>query len=296
MSNSSAQPRILFVSPDVIFIPNRSEYMTRYMVTLSEGFSDDLAGLIVDLYDLGVDVHVVQPDYRQIFTNTCREEQSKKVKKMPPGRIHLTEDRAFFYSNYADSNYKWENIKISLAFQREVMNYILPWIQPDLIHCHDWMTGLIPAAAKKLEIPCLFTVHKPDTAKSLLASVEDMGIDAATFWQYLFYDRYPANYEETRETNPVNFLLSGILAAPVVTIVGFASLMKREQNLNPFTELPLSKILVDKLNSGAASIHHTQSFNLHHYLNTYEWMLHRPLINIHTKNRKSRSMTARIAA
>jgi hypothetical protein len=266
------------------------------MVTNSEECADDLAGLIVDLYDLGVDVHVVQPDYRQIFAATSREIQDKKAKMMPAGQIHLTEDRVFFYSNCTDSNYKWENIKISIAFQREVIHQIIPTVQPDLIHCHDWMTGLIPAAAKKLEIPCLFTVHKPDTAKSLLASVEDMGIDAAAFWQYLFYDRYPANYEETRETNPVNFLLSGIFAAPVVTAGGFAFLMKKEQHRNPFTELPMSEILADKLNTGGPSIHNTQSFNLHHYINTYERMLRQPVINVNMKNRKSRSMPARLAA
>ena len=40
-----------------------------------------------------------------------------------------------------------------------------------------------------------------------------MGIDAAKFWQHLFFDRFPDNYEETRNTNPVDLLLSGIFAA-----------------------------------------------------------------------------------
>ena len=98
MSTSSAQPRILCVTPEVTFIPNGSEHMIRYMATHSEGFADDLAGLIVDLYNLGVDVHLLQPDYRQIFTNAFREKQNKKAKKMPAERVHLTEDRVFFYS------------------------------------------------------------------------------------------------------------------------------------------------------------------------------------------------------
>ncbi len=161
MSNSSAQPRILFVSPDVIFIPDGSEHTPRYMVNHSGGYADDLAGLIVDLYNLGVDVHVVQPDYRQIFAAAFRENQDKKAKKMPAERVHLTEDRAFFYSRYPDSNYQWENIKISLAFQREVINQIIPRVQPDLIHCHDWMTGLIPSMAKKLDMRSLLIVRSP---------------------------------------------------------------------------------------------------------------------------------------
>lgn len=295
MSNPSFQPRILFVTPEVTFIPHCSETVTRYLVAHNGGFADYLACLIVDLYDMGVDVHVAQPDYRRIFANISEKKQSGTAKKIPADRVHLTEDRSFFYSHYTDSNYKWENIKISLAFQREVMNHILPWVQPDLIHCHDWMTGLIPAVAKELEIPCLFTIHKPDTAKTPLAYAEDVGIDAAEFWQYLFYDRYPVNYEETREANPVNFLLSGILAAPVVTIADYF-LMKREQKRNPVAELPLSKILADKLITSCASIKNTQPFKVQLYIDTYERMLQRPLININMKNRKSRSMNARIAA
>ncbi|MBO5900197.1 MAG: glycogen/starch synthase, partial [Lentisphaeria bacterium] len=55
-----------------------------------------------------------------------------------------------------------------------------------LIHCNDWMTGLIPAAAHRMGIPCLFTVHNIHTSKALLADIEDRGIDAAPFWQNLY--------------------------------------------------------------------------------------------------------------
>jgi Starch synthase catalytic domain len=49
--------------------------------------------------------------------------------------------------------------KVALTFQREVINDIIPQVQPDLIHCNDWMTGLIPAMTRKFEIPCGFTFH-----------------------------------------------------------------------------------------------------------------------------------------
>ena len=35
------------------------------------------------------------------------------------------------------------------------------------------------------------------------------------FGDDLFYDRFPGEYEDTRDTNPLDFLLSGILAAPL---------------------------------------------------------------------------------
>ena len=295
MSHPSAQPRILFVSPDVIFIPDSSEHMTRYMVAQSEGIGDDLAGLIVDLYDLGVDVHVAKPDYRQIFTHTVREKQGKNAKMMPADRVHLTEDRAFFYSRYPDSNYQWENVKISLAFQREVINQIIPRVQPDLIHCHDWMTGLIPPLAKELDIPCLFTVRNSHSAKSYLSYIEDMGIDAAAFWQYLFYDKFPTNYEQTRNNNPADFLLSGVFAANYVTIPTPACLMNIVEDQDCFFEAYLRQQLAQKWKAGYAFTFNYQ-VAAKNYIDTYERMLQRPITNINTESRKSRSINARLAA
>jgi len=208
MSGPSAQPRILFVTPKVVFIPdgtgNNKDYINTHI-----GGGDLLASVIVDLFNLGADVYVAQPDYRRIFADLSRKNRFTGVKKIPGDRVYLTRDRVFFYSDYLHSNFKWENTKISLAFQREVISHIIPEVEPNLLHCHDWMTGLIPAMAKEFEIPCLFTVQNPHTAKTFLSYVEDIGIDAAAFWQHLFYDRYPINYEETRESNPVNFLLNG---------------------------------------------------------------------------------------
>ncbi|MFO7921845.1 MAG: glycogen/starch synthase, partial [Nioella sp.] len=79
--------------------------------------------------------------------------------KMPHDRVHLAEDRAFFYLHHVYSSYSWENMRISLAFQREVMNHIVPNVRPDLIHCNAWMTALVPAMSRQMGIPCLFTIH-----------------------------------------------------------------------------------------------------------------------------------------
>ncbi len=166
MSGPSAQPRILFVTPEVVFIPEGTGNSTDYINTHTGGFGDLLAGLISDLFNLGVDVYVAQPDYRRIFADLSRSNSLTGVKKIPGDRVHLTKDRLFFYSNRLHENFQGENTKISVTFQREVINHVIPEVQPDLLHCHDWMTGWIPAMAKKLRFPAFlqFNTQVPPKA------------------------------------------------------------------------------------------------------------------------------------
>ena len=288
MFNNSSQPRILFVTPEVTFVPHNLEHTAQYFVNRKGGFADYLSGLIFDLYRLGGDVHVVQPDYRQIFTSVSQEILYKNAKKIPAKRVHLTEDRAFFYSSYPDSNSKWENTKISIAFQREVINRIIPEVQPDLLHCHDWMTGLIPAMAKIIGIPCLFSVQNPDTATTFLSHIEDMGIDAAVFWQHLFYDRYPITYDEIRESNPANFLLSGILAANFVNVTTSVFLARKGEYQNPLAESPFWEVLARKKIAGCAAVN-SDLAKTEQYLEIYRRLLQRffPGLNYEKLKRKN---------
>jgi starch synthase len=252
MSNYSTRPRILFVTPEVVFVPEGTGNRAYCIGACAGCFGDFLAEFIHDLLKLGVDVHVAQPDYRKLFEMLSRNEKANPSIKLPIDRVHFAEDRAFFYSKPINSNYEWENIKISLNFQREIINQIAPRIQPDLIHCHDWMTGLIPAAAKEYEMPCLFTVHNSDSAKSLLSDVEDRGIDAAAFWRYLFYDRFPGGYEDTRDSNPLDLLLSGILAAHQVDTASFQLLLNIAKDRSTIFYSCLRQVLAGKFNAGCA--------------------------------------------
>ena len=49
-----------------------------------------------------------------------------------------------------------------------------------------------------------------------MAAIEELGIDMASFWQNCYFARMPANYEETRSTNPLDLLTTGIFAAQAV--------------------------------------------------------------------------------
>jgi starch synthase len=244
-------PRVLVVTPEVTYLPDRMRSLSSLLTAKAGGLADVSAALIKALFEQGADVHVALPDYRALFkdrlTPFLAKEQRTLQRVMPDDRLHLAEDRAFYYINRVYSNYAGENTKLSLAFQREVINNIVPRVQPDLIHCNDWMTGLIPAMARQMGVPCLFTIHNIHTVKTLLAHVEDRGIDAAYFWQHLFYENMAFDYEETREANPVDFLVSGVFAAHFVNTVSPHFLTEIVQGRHDFVEPPLREQLANKV-------------------------------------------------
>ena len=101
-----------------------------------------------------------------------------------------------------------------------MINHIIPVVRPDFIHCNDWMTGLIPAMARRRGIKSLFTVHNIHTREVPLKWVEEAGIDAAEFWMNLFLNGMPSNgYEQARADLSVDMLTSGIFGAHFVNTV-----------------------------------------------------------------------------
>ena len=250
-------PRILIVSPEVTYLPGGMGNMANFFTAKAGGLADVTAALISALFKEGADVHVALPNYRSLFSLNLEPVHKKGLgtirHSMPDDRIHLAEDRAFFYQNRVYSNYSPENIRISLSFQREVINNIIPTVRPDLIHANDWMTGLIPAAARSLGIRSLFTIHNIHTIETPLSHIEDRGIDAALFWHSLFYSRPPNDYWESHETNPVDFLLSGVFAAHFVNTVSPTFLHEIIQGRHDFVEFPLRQELKNKWFAGCAT-------------------------------------------
>jgi starch synthase/alpha-amylase len=257
MNDVPCNPRVLVVTPEVTYLPDRMGGLASFFTAKAGGLADVSAALISSLFEQGADVHVAMPDYRAIFSDglapVLKKEFSKIRRKMPNDRIHLAEDRAFYYTNQVYSYYGDENIRMSLAFQREVINNIVPRVQPDLIHCNDWMTGLIPAMARSMGIPCLFTIHNVHTVKTTLAYIEDRGIDAAAFWQNLFFEHMASHYEEARNTNPVDLLTSGVFAAHFVNVVSPNFLSEIVEGRHGFVYGPLRQELANKVNAGCAA-------------------------------------------
>jgi len=256
MIKHPTSPRVLIVTPEVTYLPDRMGNLSHYLTAKAGGLADVSAALISALFEQGVDVHVALPDYRAIFSDNLapflKKEQRTIRKIMPDDRIHLAQDRAFYYLNRVYSDYGGENTKLSLAFQREVINHVIPHVEPDLIHCNDWMTGLIPAMSRQMEIPCLFTIHNIHTVKSTLSHIEDRGIDAAYFWHYLFYENPPYDYEESWGRNPVDFLVSGVFAAHFVNTVSPTFLSEIVEGRHAFVSQNLERELANKVAANCA--------------------------------------------
>ena len=256
MSSYRKKPRVLIVTPEVTYLPEGMGNMANYFTAKAGGLADVSSALIGALFDQGVDVHVALPDYRKIFNVQLAPVIGRELdtiqSKMPNDRIHLAEDRAFFYLPQVYSGYGLENIKISLSFQREVINNILPRVQPDLIHCNDWMTGLLPAMARRMGIPALFTLHNIHTMKIYLSEIEDRGIDAAYFWHHLYYQNMACQYEEARELNPVDLLTSGIFAAHFVNTVSPTFLKEIVDGVHDFVEPQIRQELANKWHADCA--------------------------------------------
>ena len=255
--SSKKSPRILIVTPEITYLPAGMGNMANALKAKAGGLADVSASLVAALFRQGADVHVALPHYRRMFHVDVGKLISNELRvylsNLSTGRVHLAEDRIFYYRDSVYGSYDDDSFLSAMAFQREVLNNIIPHVRPDLIHCNDWMTGLIPAMARRMEIPCLFTVHNIHTQKSTLDRIEDRGIDAAEFWKYLYYQRIPYNYEESRSTNPVDFLTSGIFAAHFINTVSPTFLREIVEGRHDFIPDQIRREIAAKAHAGCAS-------------------------------------------
>lgn len=254
MRKKGDAPRILVVTPEVTCVPQGMGPASRTVSARAGGLGDICAAQIHALYEQGIDVHLAIPNYRNIFAINASSmpgiDIHRHKRELPENRIHLAQDRSFYYHPKLFLSMNWDNIQMALAFQREVIHRILPEVQPDLIHCYDWMTGLIPPMARHLGIQCIFTLYRLDTPKLLLSAIEDRGIDAASFWQHCFYERMPANYHETRDTNPADLLASGLYGAQLAVTLSQSFLEVLTSDTNHHADAGLRAALGVKLQEG----------------------------------------------
>jgi starch synthase len=235
------RPRILIVTPE---FDSSSAMKAKYgsaPKAKAGGLAEVCTLLFDSLSDLGADVHISMPYFRGLFRQT-------KVSR----RLHLCHDREFFYRRAVYDGSPHNNRLAAMVFQREIIHHVLPRVRPDIVHCHDWMTGLVPAAAKGLGIKSLFTVHNLHDETATLAEIEDRGIDAARFWDQLYYREFPSSYAETRDWNAISFMASAVHAADRVNTVSPSFLREIMDGHHPGAS-GLVEVLRAKYEVGSAS-------------------------------------------
>ncbi|MEI8038594.1 MAG: glycogen/starch synthase [Verrucomicrobiota bacterium] len=253
----TTKPRILIVTPEITYLPSGMGNMTQRMSAKAGGLADVSASLVSALFELGADVHVAMPNYRRMFQGDVFSLHEKELRKyhevLPDTHIHLAEDRIFYYREQVYSNHSTESMRIALVFQREVINHIVPRVCPDLIHCNDWMTALIPAMARRRGIKCLFTVHNIHTRQVSLAQIEEAGIDAAEFWMNLYFCGLPNDYYHARSHVPVDLLTSGIFTAHYINTVSPRFLWEVVEGWHPVVPDSVRAELSYKYHSGCSA-------------------------------------------
>lgn len=253
---SRDKKRILIVSPEITYLPDGMGNMAQRLQAKAGGLADVTASLVTALFDRGADVHVALPHYRQMFAVDVGDFINQELRiyksKLPEERIHLAEDRIFYYRSSVYDGAAATNMKLALTFQREVINNIIPRVDPDLVHCNDWMTGLVPAAASRLGIRSLFTLHNVHTLKARPKWIEDIGIDLREFWRHLYFERAPKSFEESYEDNGVDMLATGIFAADHINTVSPAFLKEMVRGEHDFVTSPVLSTLRAKFSAGAA--------------------------------------------
>jgi len=252
-----SNPRILIVTPEITYLPAGMGNMAQRMSAKAGGLADVSASLVSALFNLGADVHVAMPNYRKLFQGDIFNFHEKELKKyhevLPEAHIHLAEDRIFYYRERVYSNHSDEAMRIAMVFQREVINHIVPKARPDLIHCNDWMTALIPAMAKRRGIKSLFTVHNIHTRQVSLSQAEDTGIDAAEFWMNLYFSENPGSYDQARSRVPVDLLSSGIFASHFINTVSPRFLWEIVEGWHPVVPWSVRQEIRNKFHAGCAS-------------------------------------------
>jgi ADP-glucose type glycogen/starch synthase len=218
---TSKKPKIMLCTPEITELPEGMGNAANLVAAKGGGLGDISASLVRYLNDSNeYELHVVLPKYDNRIKHLAKftNQQIDRLAIILSGKgIHLVNDSAFSYlTNPYEENKYHSGTRRSLAFQREIINSLLEWVNPDIVHCNDWMTGLIPSAAKAKGIKSLFTLHNIFTEKLTMMEIEMSGLKPMEFAEHLYFEEFPENIQENWQryfnTNRVDFTASAIMS------------------------------------------------------------------------------------
>jgi ADP-glucose type glycogen/starch synthase len=196
----------------------------QYIRAKGGGLGDISAGLIRYIYEAGrFEVHVALPKYDAKIRDLSKigfRDLDLLSRLLDRRGIHLVSDSAFsLLTDIYDDSPVHPRVRRSEAFQRHIINHLLGALDPDIVHCNDWMTGLVPAAARARGIRSVFTLHNVFTEYEVGPQIDRSGIPIRSFSDYLYFRNYPDGSAQSWRTNPIDFTATGIHAADVVNTV-----------------------------------------------------------------------------
>lgn len=219
-----SRPCVLLCTPEITELPEGMGNAAQYIRAKGGGLGDISAGLIQYLHeDPRFDLHVVLPRYDAKIRDLARityREIDLLGRLLGRQGVHLVMDSAFtsLTDVYGESDIH-PRIRRAEAFQRTIINDLFLRLEPDIVHCNDWMTGLIPAAARSYGIKSLFTLHNVFTELETPRDIDRSGIDVRRFREFLYYQSWPDDSLANWNFNKVDFTATGIHAADVVNTV-----------------------------------------------------------------------------
>lgn len=192
------------------------------------GLADVVGALPQDLKDLGIDVRICLPKYQVIDSEKYKfEPVSKNIflknEKVNIYRGFLPQSRVVVYllenEKYLSQNGIYSNeIKRFLFFSQAVLQIFpaIDWL-PDIIHCHDWHTSIIPlllrSEANNLKFKNLLTIH--NLAQQGKWNAEEV-------LDFLSFKNEKIKSLEIRDKiGDFNVLQQGILNADLINTVSF---------------------------------------------------------------------------
>ena len=115
MNSQAKTPRVLVVTPEVTFVPRGMGPGSRSISARAGGLGDICTAQIHALFEAGVDVHLAMPNYRNVFKINAHRmpgvDLHDRMRELPESRIHLAQDRSFYYHPKLFLSTDWETIR-----------------------------------------------------------------------------------------------------------------------------------------------------------------------------------------
>ena len=201
------------------------------------GLADVTGSLPQELSRLGHDVRIIMPFYKAVAKGDFLIKKIRKSVDVPFAGsvqkgllrrtslsaipVYLLENKEYFYRDHlygtADKDYP-DNPRRFAFFCRGVLELLKRMdYRPDVLHCHDWQTALIPLLLKYeyghdpffANMANIFTIHNLAYQGLFpVKSLEAMGLDSSYF-----------TIDRVEYYGKVNLMKGGILTADLVNTV-----------------------------------------------------------------------------